>query len=92
MMRILTRCLPSSTIVANAVKSPLILEDVHAAIAAIHHMIKTSPAAGIQRARRGLFGGIAEQPRVPGPRSSGVSRSVPLRMLTNPAGGTATPP
>jgi hypothetical protein len=54
MMRILTRCLPSSTIVANAVKSPLILEDVHAAIAAIHHMIKTSPAAGIERARHGI--------------------------------------
>jgi hypothetical protein len=31
-----------------------LLEDVHAAIAAIHHMIKTSPAAGIERARHGI--------------------------------------
>src|SRR5580693_9987588 len=63
---------------SNAAKPPLILEDIHAAVAAIHHMIKTSPAAGVERARRGISAAL---PNSPGPRSSAVSRSVPLRMF-----------
>jgi carbohydrate-selective porin OprB len=54
--------------------------DVHAAIAAIHQMIKTSPAAGIERAPRGISAAL---PNRPGPRSSAVSTSVPLRMFLN---------
>ena len=58
---------------SNAAKPPLILEDIHAAIAAIHHMIKTSPAAGIERARRRISAAL---PNSPGPSLSAVSRSV----------------